>query len=84
MTAAASQGGGGGAPHEPVTVVQVAHHLDAVMDHTRVVVMHAGRVAQAGPPAELLQQANSPFARLVAAHAHQHQRHGHDPSQPTA
>lgn len=30
----------------PVTVIQVAHQLDAVMDHTRVVVMQAGQVSE--------------------------------------
>ncbi|WP_037610314.1 NHLP bacteriocin export ABC transporter permease/ATPase subunit [Streptacidiphilus rugosus] len=47
------------------TRVVIAHRLSTVLDADRVIVMSAGRVAQQGPPAELLADTAGPFHALV-------------------
>ncbi|WP_328941801.1 NHLP bacteriocin export ABC transporter permease/ATPase subunit [Streptomyces sp. NBC_00250] len=47
------------------TRVVIAHRLSTVMDADRVIVMAEGRVAQQGPPAELLADTSGPFHELV-------------------
>ncbi|KAF4410091.1 NHLP bacteriocin export ABC transporter permease/ATPase subunit [Streptomyces lycii] len=47
------------------TRVVIAHRLSTVMDADRVVVMSEGRVAQQGPPAELLADTSGLFHELV-------------------
>ena len=42
----------------------IAHRLDTIMHCDRIVVMHAGVVAEAGPPLELRERAGSRFAEL--------------------
>lgn len=46
------------------TVVSVSHHLDAVLDYDRMVVMDSGRVVEQGAPRELLKMEGSWFATL--------------------
>jgi len=46
------------------TVMTIAHRLDTIMHCDRIVVMHAGVVAEAGPPLELRERAGSRFAEL--------------------
>ncbi|MCA6090679.1 NHLP bacteriocin export ABC transporter permease/ATPase subunit [Streptomyces sp. SCA3-4] len=47
------------------TRIVIAHRLSTVMDADRVVVMSEGRIAQQGPPAELLADTDGPFHELV-------------------
>ncbi|GHC68633.1 NHLP bacteriocin export ABC transporter permease/ATPase subunit [Streptomyces cinnamoneus] len=47
------------------TRIVIAHRLSTVMDADRVVVMAEGRIAQQGPPAELLADTDGPFHELV-------------------
>ncbi|MGW8604806.1 NHLP bacteriocin export ABC transporter permease/ATPase subunit [Streptomyces sp. NPDC055893] len=47
------------------TRVVIAHRLSTIMDADRVIVMAEGRVAQQGPPAELLADTSGPFHALV-------------------
>lgn len=47
------------------TRVVIAHRLSTVMDADRVIVMSSGRIAQQGPPAELLADPAGPFRELV-------------------
>lgn len=47
------------------TRVVIAHRLSTIMDADRVIVMADGRVAQQGPPAELLAETSGPFHALV-------------------
>ncbi|ROQ94841.1 NHLM bacteriocin system ABC transporter ATP-binding protein [Streptomyces sp. 2132.2] len=47
------------------TRIVIAHRLSTVMDADRVIVMADGRVAQQGPPAELLADPSGPFRELV-------------------
>ena len=49
---------------EGVTVLTIAHRLHTVMHCNRVVVMRAGRVAEAGPPLALREKAGGLFAEL--------------------
>jgi ABC-type multidrug transport system fused ATPase/permease subunit len=49
------------------TVLIIAHRLDSVLDADRIVVMDAGRVAECAPPAVLLGDPRSLFAKLLAA-----------------
>ena len=49
---------------EGVTVLTIAHRLHTVMHCNRVVVMRAGKVAEAGPPLTLRDQPGSLFAEL--------------------
>ena len=57
------------------TLLIVAHRLDTIADCDRIMVMDSGRVAEMGPPAELLQQPGSQYAALVRS-ASQAQQHG--------
>ncbi|KOU26871.1 ABC transporter [Streptomyces sp. WM6372] len=47
------------------TRIVIAHRLSTVMDADRVIVMADGRIAQQGPPAELLADPTGPFHALV-------------------
>ncbi|KOO23503.1 multidrug resistance-associated protein 3, partial [Chrysochromulina tobinii] len=49
------------------TVLTIAHRLETIMHCDRVVVMHEGRVAEAGPPQELRTTPGSKFAELWEA-----------------
>lgn len=50
----------------------MAHRLDTVMDADQVAVVHRGRVAECGPPLELLRRPDSMFAALVAETGPEH------------
>jgi len=50
-----------------VTGLTIAHRLETVMDSHRVFVMHAGALAEAGPPRELAADPSSRFAALLQA-----------------
>lgn len=47
------------------TIIAIAHRLDTILDFDRVVVMEGGRVAEVGPPEELLGTEGSLFRALV-------------------
>ncbi|MFI6147512.1 NHLP bacteriocin export ABC transporter permease/ATPase subunit [Streptomyces sp. NPDC051109] len=47
------------------TRIVIAHRLSTVMDADRVIVMADGRIAQQGPPADLLADPAGPFHELV-------------------
>lgn len=47
------------------TVITIAHRLHTILDSDIVVVLEAGAVLEAGPPASLLADAGSAFASLV-------------------
>ncbi|UQX05237.1 NHLP bacteriocin export ABC transporter permease/ATPase subunit [Streptomyces sp. RerS4] len=47
------------------TRIVIAHRLSTIMDADRVIVMAEGRIAQQGPPAELLADTDGPFHELV-------------------
>ena len=47
------------------TTLTIAHRLDTVMDSDRIVVMHSGKIAECGPPRELLQRRGGVFRTLV-------------------
>lgn len=49
-----------------VTLLVIAHRVQTVADATKVLVLDGGRVAEYGPPAELLANPSSLFAGLVA------------------
>ncbi|XP_066255286.1 ATP-binding cassette subfamily C member 4-like [Euwallacea similis] len=48
------------------TVITIAHRLNTIMDYDKVLVMDGGRAVEFAPPHELLQNANSYFAKMVA------------------
>mmetsp|Transcript_70958 Transcript_70958/g.205692 ORF Transcript_70958/g.205692 Transcript_70958/m.205692 type:complete len:1274 (+) Transcript_70958:83-3904(+) len=52
---------------ESRTVLTIAHRLDTVRHCDRLVVLERGRLAEVGPPAELLADPNSRLSRLTAA-----------------
>ena len=52
---------------ENTTIITIAHRLDTVIDSDLVVVMEAGEVAEVGHPADLLQQSDGRFSRMVAS-----------------
>uniref|UniRef100_A0A8C5RAM8 Multidrug resistance-associated protein 7 n=1 Tax=Leptobrachium leishanense TaxID=445787 RepID=A0A8C5RAM8_9ANUR len=47
------------------TVLTIAHRLNTIMDSDRVLVMHAGKVAELDSPAALSQRTDSHFYRLI-------------------
>ncbi|XP_042339274.1 ATP-binding cassette sub-family C member 10-like, partial [Plectropomus leopardus] len=47
------------------TVLTIAHRINTIMDCDRVLVMHAGKVAEFDTPAALCQTDRSIFHRLV-------------------
>jgi ABC-type multidrug transport system fused ATPase/permease subunit len=47
------------------TIIAIAHRLDTILDFDRVVVMDAGRIAEIGAPAVLMQTEGSLFKSLV-------------------
>ena len=49
------------------TVLTIAHRLDTIMHCDRVIVMHAGIVAESGPPVALKNTKGSRFADLCAS-----------------
>lgn len=49
------------------TVLTIAHRIGTIRDCDRVMVLEAGRVVEFDSPAELLQQRDSHFAKLVAS-----------------
>ena len=50
-----------------ITVVSVAHRLDAALDSDQILVMDHGHVIERGHPDDLLKQPNGAFTQLVAA-----------------
>lgn len=52
------------------TVIAVSHHLPLAMQADQVIVLTAGKVAEFGPPLELL-ESDGPFSKLWAS-AHEH------------
>ena len=48
------------------TVLTIAHRLATVIDYDKLVVLHAGAVAESGAPAALLADPASRFSQLVA------------------
>lgn len=48
------------------TVLAIAHRIETVLDMSNILVMHFGRVAQFGAPAELLQDRTGLFAEIAA------------------
>lgn len=46
------------------TILTVAHRLDTILDADRVIVMDGGRLAEMGPPLDLLKMENSAFRAL--------------------
>lgn len=47
------------------TCIVIAHRLSAIMKADRIVVLSAGRIIQAGPPNELLNDKEGKFHQLV-------------------
>ncbi|RYE84885.1 MAG: ATP-binding cassette domain-containing protein, partial [Methanosarcinales archaeon] len=55
-----------------VTQLTIAHRIDTILDSDKILVLEAGRVLEFAPPAQLLADPNSAFAKLVrqsAAHS---------------
>jgi ABC-type multidrug transport system fused ATPase/permease subunit len=50
------------------TVLTIAHRLNTIIDSTKVLVMDAGKVAEFGPPEELLAVSNGHFKSLWDNH----------------
>lgn len=50
-----------------ITVVSVAHRLDAALDSDQILVMDHGQVIERGHPDDLLKQPDGAFTQLVAA-----------------
>ena len=48
------------------TCLTIAHRIDTIMDCDRVLVLDAGRLVEAGPPAELVRREDGHFRRLSA------------------
>ena len=51
------------------TILTIAHRLDTIIDYDQLLLMAAGRVAEAGTPADLLAQPGSLFSALVGTGA---------------
>ena len=49
------------------TLLTIAHRLHTIIDYSRIAVMDNGRLAEFAPPAALLRDTDSLFAKLVAA-----------------
>lgn len=47
------------------TIIAIAHRLDTILDFDRVVVMHAGGIAETGEPNVLLETRDSLFRGLM-------------------
>lgn len=47
------------------TILTIAHRLETIADYDRIVVMHAGQVAEYASPHELLQRPDGMFRGLV-------------------
>ena len=47
------------------TIIAIAHRLDTILDFDRIVVMNAGRIAEIGGAAALMQTEGSLFRALV-------------------
>ncbi|RDX55374.1 P-loop containing nucleoside triphosphate hydrolase protein [Lentinus brumalis] len=47
------------------TVLTIAHRLQTIMDADKILVLDSGRVAEFGPPAQLLKNKDSLFTKLV-------------------
>ena len=58
-----------------ITVVSVAHRLDAALRSDQVLVMQGGQMVERGSPSELLLQ-QGPFQELVQSEQHQQQQVG--------
>ena len=52
---------------ESVTTLTIAHRISTIMHCDRVIVMHQGQLAEAGPPAELRERPGSRFGELCDA-----------------
>jgi ABC-type multidrug transport system fused ATPase/permease subunit len=50
------------------SAIIIAHRLSTIRDCDRVVVLEAGRLVEQGPPAELLAEEGSFYARLHRSH----------------
>lgn len=49
------------------TVIQIAHRLHSVVGSDRIVVMEKGKAVEIGPPAQLLNEQDSTFSRMIEA-----------------
>mmetsp|Transcript_23475 Transcript_23475/g.79585 ORF Transcript_23475/g.79585 Transcript_23475/m.79585 type:complete len:1371 (+) Transcript_23475:72-4184(+) len=49
------------------TVLTVAHRIQTILDYDRILVMDKGKLAEDGPPGELLRRPSSLFAQYLAA-----------------
>ncbi|KAH7161836.1 P-loop containing nucleoside triphosphate hydrolase protein [Dactylonectria macrodidyma] len=47
------------------TVITIAHRIETILDHDRILVMHAGKVVENDAPWRLLRNDNSLFSQLV-------------------
>lgn len=50
---------------ESATIIAIAHRLDTIMGHDKVLVLGDGRVIEFGPPAVLLQNKEGHFTSMV-------------------
>ncbi|XP_053315606.1 ATP-binding cassette sub-family C member 10 [Spea bombifrons] len=62
------------------TVLTIAHRLNTIMDSDRVLVMHAGKVAELDSPAALRSRKESHFYRLLTTDASEWEELGHQDS----
>eukprot|EP00928_Gymnodinium_smaydae_P051607 TRINITY_DN3518_c0_g1_i2.p1 TRINITY_DN3518_c0_g1~~TRINITY_DN3518_c0_g1_i2.p1 ORF type:complete len:1302 (+),score=134.35 TRINITY_DN3518_c0_g1_i2:46-3951(+) len=60
------------------TLITVAHRLQTILDFDRILVMEAGRVAEDGPPRELIQTPGSLLAGYLAACPQDEDQSKHD------
>lgn len=58
--------GPGHEAHGRVLLV-IAHRIDTVLDCDALLVLSSGRIAEFGPPLELMARADGTFGRMVAA-----------------